>query len=143
MPKVLINPPQLAAPRGFNHGILASGGKMLFLAGQDASNADGQIVGAGDLVAQFEQVLHNLHAVVQHAGGTMQDIVKLNIFVKNRNDYNAQRKALGAVHQRYFGKYYPALALFEITHFFQDEALIELEGFAYIEDSDAAVKEAQ
>jgi enamine deaminase RidA (YjgF/YER057c/UK114 family) len=141
MPKELINPPQLAPPRGFNHGILASGGKVLFLAGQDASDANGQIIAAGDLVAQLEQVLQNLQAVVQHAGGSMQDIVKLNIFVKDRNAYVAQRKELGAVHQRYFGKYFPALALFEVARFFQDDALIELEGFAYIEYANGAEQE--
>ena len=84
MPKQIINPPQLAPPRGFNHGILASGGQILFLAGQDASDANGHIVAPGDVVTQYEQVLHNLKAVVEEAGGSMQDIVKLNIFVKDR-----------------------------------------------------------
>lgn len=133
MPKELINPPQLAPPRGFNHGILASGGSILFLAGQDAGDATGKIVAPGDLVAQYEQVLKNLQAVVEHAGGTMQDIVKLNIFVKDKDDYNAKLKELGAVHLRYFGKYYPTFALLEVTGFFQEDNLIELEGFAYID----------
>lgn len=133
MPKELINPPQLAPPRGFNHGILASGGKILFLAGQDAGDATGKIVAPGDLVAQYEQVLHNLQAVVEHAGGTMQDIVKLNIFVKDKDDYRAKLREIGQVHQRYFGKYFPTMALFEVTGFFQAENLIELEGIAYLE----------
>ena len=46
MPKTLVNPPQLVPPRGFNHGILASGGQMLFLAGQDASDESGSGNGA-------------------------------------------------------------------------------------------------
>ena len=134
MPKELINPPQLAPPRGFNHGILASGGKTLFLAGQDAGDASGNIVAPGDLVAQYEQVLKNLQVVVEHAGGSMQDIVKLNIFVKDKDEYREKLRELGAIHQRYFGKYFPTFALFEINGFFQEENLIELEGIAYIED---------
>ncbi|HEX6387423.1 MAG TPA: RidA family protein [Anaerolineae bacterium] len=134
MPKHIINPTQLARPRGFNHGILCSGGRVLFLAGQDASDADGRIVAPGDVVAQYEQVLRNLQAVVEAAGGAMPDIVKLNIFVKDRNDYKSKLASLGPIHKQYFGDYYPAMALFEVTGLFQDEALIEMEGFACLEE---------
>lgn len=132
MDKALVNPPTLAPPRGFNHGILTTGGRLLFLAGQDASNAEGRIVAPGDLVAQFEQVLGNLQTVVEAAGGTMQDIVKLTIFVADRGEYRAKLKELGAVHRRYFGAYYPTMALFQVSGFFQEEALVELEGIAVI-----------
>ena len=132
MEKIIINPPTLAPPKGFNHGIVTTGGRLLFLAGQDASDAEGRIVGRGDLAAQFEQVLRNLGAVVRAAGGSMTDIVKLNIFVADRIDYRAKLKPLGAIHRRYFGDYYPTMALFEVSGFFQDEALIEMEGFAVI-----------
>ncbi len=132
MPRQIINPPQLAPPRGFNHAILCSGGQTLFLAGQDASDENGRIVARGDLVAQYEQVLHNLQVVAQAAGGGLQDVVKLNIFVKDRAEYLAKRRDLGRVHRKYFGDYYPALALFEVVGFFQEDALIELEGFAYL-----------
>ncbi len=86
----------------------------------------------GDLVTQYEQVLRNLKAVVEAAGGKMQDIVKINIFVHDRDDYLAHLKPLGQVHRSFFGDYYPATALFEISRFFQDEALIEIEGVAVI-----------
>lgn len=138
--KALINPPQLAPPRGFTHGIVTRGGRLLFLAGQDASDGAGRIVGAGDLLAQFEQVLSNLRAVVEAAGGTMQDIVKLTIFVASRDAYRAQLKALGEIHRRHFGSYYPTMALFEVSGFFQEEALIEIEGIAVLaegEETDA------
>jgi enamine deaminase RidA (YjgF/YER057c/UK114 family) len=132
MAKTLINPPTLARPSGFNHGILVTGDRLLFLSGQTASDAEGQIVAPGNLVAQYEQVLRNLQAVVESADGTMQDIVKMTIFVSNRDDYHAHLKQLGKVHRTFFGTYYPATALFEILRFFQDEALIEIEGLAVI-----------
>lgn len=128
----IVNPPGLPPPRGFSHGIVTTGGRLLFLAGQDASDATGRIVAPGDLVAQFEQVLKNLQAVVEAAGGTMQHITKLTIFVRDRNAYLAQLAPLGAVFRRYFGGYYPAMALFEVGGFFRDEALVELEGFAVL-----------
>jgi enamine deaminase RidA (YjgF/YER057c/UK114 family) len=137
MSKQIINPPGLAAPVGFNHGILVTGGRLLFLAGQDASDAEGRIVAPGELLAQFEQVLRNLQAVVEAAGGTMQDIVKLNVYVVNRDAYRANLKPLGERFRAYFGSYYPAMALFEVSGLFQEEALIEMEGFAVIGASEA------
>ena len=132
MGKTIINPPNLARPSGFCHGILVTGGQLLFLAGQAGSDAEGRITAPADLVAQYEQVLHNLHTVVEAAGGKMQDIVKINIFIRDRDDYLAHLKPLGKVHRSFFGSYYPATALFEISRFFQDEALIEIEGTAVL-----------
>lgn len=134
MDKKIINPPSLPAPRGYNHGILVNGGQLLFLAGQDASNVGGQIVAPDNLLGQFEQVLRNLKAVIEEAGGTMQDIVKLNIFVRDRDEYVASLKPLGQVFRTYFGDYYPTMALFEVSAFFRDEALIELEGLAVMDN---------
>jgi enamine deaminase RidA (YjgF/YER057c/UK114 family) len=133
MEKTIINPPTLAPPVGFSHGILVTGGRMLFLAGQAGSNAEGQIIAPGDLVAQYEQTLRNLQTVVESAGGKMQNITKLNIFIRDREDYLAQLKPLGIVHRTFFGAYYPAMALFEVSAFFQNETLVEIEGFAVIE----------
>jgi len=132
MDKEIITPPELAPPRGFNHGIKVDGGELLFLAGQDGSNADEEIVAPGDLVAQFEQVLENLQTVVREAGGTMDDIVKLNIFVADRDDYVDRLDPLGEVFASYFDEY-PTMALFEVNKFFKQEALIELEGFAVVD----------
>ena len=132
MGKNIINPPSLAQPRGFSHGVLVTGGRLLFLAGQTGSDSEGRIVAPGDLAAQYEQALRNLKTVVETAGGKMQDIVKINIFVRDRDDYLAHLKPLGRAHQSFFGAYYPATALFEISRFFQDEALIEIEGLAVL-----------
>jgi enamine deaminase RidA (YjgF/YER057c/UK114 family) len=130
--KRMINPAGLAPPRGFTHGILVTGGKLLFLAGQDASDAHGQIVARGDLAGQFEQALRNLATVVESAGGKSTDIVKLTIFVKSRDEYVASLKPLGQIYRRIFGGYYPAMALFEVSGFFQAEALVEIEGIAVL-----------
>ncbi len=133
MEKTIINPPTLAPPAGFSHGVLVTGGRLLFLAGQTGSNADGQIIAPGDLVAQYEQTLRNLQTVVESAGGKMQDITKLNIFIRDIDDYFAHLKPLGIVHRSFFGAYYPAMALFEVSRFFQNETLVEIEGFAVID----------
>jgi enamine deaminase RidA (YjgF/YER057c/UK114 family) len=136
MNKQIINPTSLPTPRGFNHGLLTTGGRLLFLAGQDASDGDGRIVAPGDILGQCQQVLLNLHAVVHEAGGQMADIVKLNVYVTSRDAYLAQLKPLGKLFREYFGGYYPAMALFEVTGLFQPDALIEMEGFAVLDTED-------
>ena len=133
MEKTIINPPTLAPPVGFSHGVLVTGGRLLFLAGQTGSDAGGKIKAPGDLVAQYEQTLRNLQTVVESAGGKMQDITKLNIFIRDRDDYLTHLKPLGTVHRSFFGAYYPAMALFEVSGFFQNETLVEIEGFAVID----------
>jgi len=130
--KTIVNPSTLPRPIGFSHGITTTGGKLVFLAGQTGSDSNGDITAPGDLVAQFEQTLRNLQAVVGEAGGTLRDVVKMNLFVRDRDDYVARRKALGEVYRKYFGAWYPTMALFEISALFQEEALIEIEGIAVI-----------
>ena len=128
----IINPPELAAPRGFSHGIVVEGGRMLMLAGQDASDAEGKIIAPGDLIAQYEQVIKNLKAVVETAGGTLQDIVRLNIYVTDRDAYRSRLKPLGEIYRAYFGSHYPAMALFEVKGLFNPDAMIEMEGIAHL-----------
>ncbi len=130
--KQIINPSELAKPRGFSHGIVVEGGRLLMLAGQDASDAEGRIVAPGDLVAQYEQVIKNLKAVVEEAGGELQDVVKLNIYVTDCAVYRAQLKPLGEVYRSYFGRHYPAMALFEVKGLFNPDAMIEIEGVAHL-----------
>lgn len=132
VPKRLINPASLPPPRGYNNGVLVSGGQTLFIAGQDASGPDGRIVAPGDLTAQFEQVMRNLKAVAEQAGGAVTDIVKMTIFVASRRDYTARLKEIGRIFRAYFGGYYPAMALFEVSGFFQADALVEIEAIAVI-----------
>ena len=132
MDKTIINPASLARPSGYANGILTSGGRLLFLAGQTGMNATGQIAASGDLVAQFTQALANLKTVVEDAGGTMTDIVKLTLFVTDKPAYRANLKPLGEAYRSFFGRYYPTMTLVEVKSLFDDEAVVEIEGLAVL-----------
>jgi enamine deaminase RidA (YjgF/YER057c/UK114 family) len=132
-----INPSTLSRPSGFSHGILVEGGRALFLAGQTGSDANGRIADPNDLVRQFDLAIANLGAVVADAGGVLGDVVKLNVFVRSRDDYVAKLKPLGEVFRKHFGGHYPAMALFEVSGLFQKEALVEIEGIAVLESKPA------
>ncbi|MBI2369865.1 MAG: RidA family protein [Deltaproteobacteria bacterium] len=133
MPKEVVRPEQLARPAGFSHGIKTRGGGTVYLAGQVAFDASGEVVGRGDLVRQFDQVLSNLKAVVEQAGGAMTDIVKLTLFITDMADYKAKLRPIGEVYRNHFGRHYPAMTAVEIKRLFDDGCLIEIEGVAVID----------
>lgn len=128
-----INPPSLVKPSGYSHGIESNGGRTIYLAGQIAFDASGSIVGAGDIVKQFDKALANLREVLAAAGAEMTNIVRLLIFVKDKQEYQKHLKEIGSVYRNYFGKYFPAMSLVEVSNLFEDEALIEIEGIAVAE----------
>jgi enamine deaminase RidA (YjgF/YER057c/UK114 family) len=121
-------------PVGYTHGWEARGGRLLVVSGQVAKDADGRLVGAGDLVAQFRQVCENLRAVVTAAGGAMTDIVKLTIFVTDVPAYQARLEPIGRVYREYFGRHYPAMTLVGVRDLFDaaDGCLIEIEATAVL-----------
>jgi enamine deaminase RidA (YjgF/YER057c/UK114 family) len=135
MPKEAVNPPSLMKPVGFSHGFEVRGGRILFLAGQVARDRNGNLVGQGDLVVQFRQVCENLKAVVESRGGTLRDVVKLNIYVLDKDDYKARSKAIGAVYREYFGKHFPAMTLAEVRSLYDadDGCALEIEGIAALD----------
>ena len=129
-----VNPPGLAKPAGYSHGIEVQGGKTIYLAGQVAFDKEGKIVGAGDLVAQFRQICQNLKAVLLARAGQLNDIVKLTIFVLDKSAYKARAKEIGAVYREFFGRHYPAMTLLEVKGLHDDDqgCLMEIEAVAVV-----------
>ena len=130
--KTVVNPAALAKPSGYSNAILTEGGRLLFMAGQTGMDATGAIAHPGDVVAQFRQALANLKTVVEEAGGTMTDIVKLTLFVTDKAAYRLNLKPIGEVYRSVFGRYYPAMTLIEVKSLFDDAAMVEVEGIAVI-----------
>src|SRR5438552_14701202 len=80
MAKQIITPANMAPPAGYSYAVKKSG-TPVFIAGQVALDAQGRLVGEGDAAAQAKQACQNLRTVVEACGGTMNDIVKINIYV--------------------------------------------------------------
>lgn len=77
----VLNPDGLPKPDAYRQVSVATGSKLVFLAGQVARDADGEPVGAGDLAAQVDQALRNVATAVAAAGGTFADVAKLTVYV--------------------------------------------------------------
>ncbi|MGX1975228.1 RidA family protein [Streptomyces kronopolitis] len=126
-----VNPPHLAPPTGFSHGVRAASGTMVFLAGQTALDKAGRIVGDG-IVAQFERALTNLLDVAAAAGAGPSDLAKLTVFAVDVADYRRHARDLGLVWKRLVGSDYPAMAVIGTTRLWDEEALVEIEGIAVV-----------
>ena len=127
-----INSPELVKPIGYSHAYATEGGRTIYLAGQVSFDALGNVVHAGDIVKQFDQALKNLQIAIRAADGEMTDIVKMNIFVKDKEMYKTSLKEIGGVYRNYFGKHFPAMTLVEVSSLFEDEVLLEIEGIAVV-----------
>lgn len=128
----ILNPESLGAPRGWNHGMLApSGGRLLFIAGQTASDGSGEVK-LPDVADQWERALENAVAVVREAGGSPEDIGQLTIFVTDREEYLGNLRPIGAAYRRVMGRHFPAMALVEVAGLVDDGAKVEVQGMAVI-----------
>jgi enamine deaminase RidA (YjgF/YER057c/UK114 family) len=126
-----VNPPELAAPSGFTHAVVGTG-RTVFLAGQTGMDATGTIVAPGDVVAQFEQALTNLLAALRAAGGTPADLAAITIYIVDVPGYRARAAELGAVWRRLAGREYPAAAGIGVARLWDDDALVEIQGYAVL-----------
>ncbi len=126
----LINPAEHARPRGYSYAVSARGGRVIHFAGHTATDAQGEIVGAGDLPTQFEQALDNLRITAQAAGVGMDDFVKLTLFITELSAYQSNLEPIGAAYRSVFGKHFPAMTLVEVSRLWDAEAMIEIEGTA-------------
>ena len=126
-----VNPPALAAPRGFSHAVSTARPRTVYLAGQTALDADGRIVG-DDVVSQFEQALSNLLAALAAAGGSGSDLATVTIYNVDMDDYIARAREIGAVWRRLVGTDYPAMAGIGVSRLWDVEALVEVQGVAVL-----------
>ncbi len=130
-----INPEELGVPRGWTNGMLApAGGRLLFVAGQDAAEVGGEVVAEG-FVEQFALALDKVLTIVRAAGGGPEDIGRMTIYVADMDAYRDSRKALGAAYRERMGKHFPAMALVQAAALVDPGAHVEIEATAVIPDS--------
>ena len=129
----LINPPGLEKPVGYSHMASVSSGRLVLVAGQAPFDESGAVVGKGDFVAQFRQVLENLSRVVEHAGGTPKSFASLTMYVTDRDLYVSSLKAIGVDYRTIFGRHFPAITLVEVKGLYNSDCMVEISGVAVID----------
>ena len=130
MPHQIIQPKGWATAKGYANGVLTGDGR-LFIGGQIGWNTQ-QVFETHDFVGQMEQALKNIVAVVEAAGGSTTDIVRLNWYVIDKKEYLLRQKEVGEVYRRVLRRHFPAMTMVVVKELIEDEALLEIEATAVL-----------
>ncbi|HZT90194.1 MAG TPA: RidA family protein [Stellaceae bacterium] len=130
MAKQQIRSDRLAQPSGhFSHAtMIEARGRLVFISGMTAKRADGTIAGVGDIETQTRQVCENLKAAVEAAGGTMDDICRVDVYIRNMEHFPTIHK----VRREYFKEPLPASTMVEVVKMTSPDYLIEINAIAVI-----------
>lgn len=126
-----VNPPGLSPATGFSHAVVATGTRVVFLAGQTALDADGKVTG-DTLPDQFRQALTNLLTALRAAGGTPADLARVTVYATDVAAYRTHAAELGRLWRESAGRDYPAMAVVEVVRLWDERAMVELDGFAVL-----------
>ncbi|MFF0434571.1 RidA family protein [Streptomyces sp. NPDC004327] len=127
------NPADLSPPSGFSHAVTATGSRLVFLAGQTSLDRDGKVTGR-TLPEQFETALTNLLTALRHAGATPADLARVTVYATDVDDYRRHAAELGRIWHRLAGRDYPAMAVIGVVRLWDEQALVELDGFAVVDE---------
>ena len=127
--KTKLAPPEVYQPPfPYSLGIAAQGKRTVYVAGQVALNAKGELVGKDDPEAQARQVFTNMKAVLTTAGAKMDDVVKITMIIKNGADF----PKIGGVRKEFFKEPYPASTAF-IAPLLNPDWVVEVEAVAVVD----------
>jgi 2-iminobutanoate/2-iminopropanoate deaminase len=125
--KAVVDVPGFSKPSGvFSSAIVAEAKRLLFISGLLARNSAGEIVGVGDIRRQTRQVCENLKSAVEAAGGTLDDLVRVDVYITDTTMFDD----IHAVRREFFSVDPPASTMVEIKRFTDKDALIEINAIA-------------
>jgi enamine deaminase RidA (YjgF/YER057c/UK114 family) len=127
-----LQPAGWAAPKGYANGIAARG-RQVFVAGQIGWNEKCELVG-DDFVAQVEQALRNIVAVLAEADSIPAHIVRLTWYVTDKAAYVAKQREIGEAYRRVIGRHFPTMTLIVVAGLLEPGAKIEIEATAVVPD---------
>ena len=128
----LINPAGLPTPPTYTHVVIATGSRLVFIAGQEPEDQHGKLIGRADLAQQAHQVFSNVGRALSAAGARPEQVTKITIFVV---DYRREHlPAIEAGRVALFGDHKPADTLVGVEALSHPDYLIEVEAIAVIDD---------
>jgi enamine deaminase RidA (YjgF/YER057c/UK114 family) len=125
-----LQPPGWSRPKGYANGIAAEG-RLVFVAGQVGWDETGGFA-SDDLIAQAEQALRNVVAILAEAGAGPEHIARMTWYLGDRREYLERAGELGQVYRRVIGKHFPAMTAVEVSGFVEDGAKVEIEATAVV-----------
>ena len=126
----IVQPEGWPRPKGYANGVIAQG-RMLFVAGQVGWNEKEEFE-SDDFVAQTEQALKNIVAVLTAGGAKPEHIARMTWYVTSKEDYLGRLAEIGAVYRKVIGAVYPAMSLVQVAGLVEHGAKLEIEATAVI-----------
>jgi enamine deaminase RidA (YjgF/YER057c/UK114 family) len=124
-PHRLVNPESLPPPVGYAHAVVAAPGRLVFLGGQAAVDAAGEVSGE-TIDEQFDLALANVVEALAAAGGQPEHLVSIQVYVTDAEAYRRSLRELGERYRARLGRHYPAMALLEVKGLFDPALQVEL-----------------
>jgi enamine deaminase RidA (YjgF/YER057c/UK114 family) len=124
------NPSELAPPPGYSNVVDVRAGRVVYIAGQVATDGQGNLIGKGDFEAQADQAFRNVGTALASVDLTARHLVKLTVFVRDMGKLASYRKARDRFFATVTPPAAPAITLVEVSRLFADEFLIEIEAIA-------------
>ena len=125
-----IHPEGWLPAKGYANGVLTRDG-VLHIGGQIGWDGE-QRFASDEFVGQMRQALLNIRAIVEAAGGTVEDVTRLTWFVTDKRDYLARQAEVGAAYREVFGRHFPAMSMLVVVGLVEDAALVEIEATAHL-----------
>lgn len=126
----ILQPAGWPRPKGYANGVSARG-RMIFTAGMIGWD-ERELIASRRLEDQFAQALKNVLAVLAEDGAGPEHVVRMTVYVTDRNDYLMKRDELAPVWKSLMGAHYPAMALIEVKGLVNSAALVEIEATAVV-----------
>jgi enamine deaminase RidA (YjgF/YER057c/UK114 family) len=126
-----LHPDGWAPPRGYSHGVVASG-RHVVLAGQIGWNPRTSTFESDDLVAQIRQTLKNVVTLLAEAGASPKDLVRLTWYITDKAGYLGSQREIGNVYRETVGRHYPPMAVVVVNALIEERAKVEIEATAII-----------
>ncbi|QDF97312.1 enamine deaminase RidA [Azoarcus sp. DD4] len=127
-----LQPEGWLAPKGYANGIEARG-RQIYVGGQIGWNGQCKFE-SDDLVQQIFQALSNIRDVMAVAGAGPEHMVRMTWYLKDKKEYNARLREIGAAYREVMGKNFPAMTAVQVADLVEDEAKVEIEVTAVIPD---------
>ena len=126
----ILHPKSWAAPKGYANGMVATG-RQIFIAGQIGWNKNARLV-SDDFVAQVEQALKNIVAVLAEAGAEPRHLVRLTWYLTDKAEYIARQKEIGIAYRSVIGRHFPVMTAVHVSGLMEDGAKVEIEATAVL-----------
>jgi enamine deaminase RidA (YjgF/YER057c/UK114 family) len=129
------NPENVWTPKGFSQAVEIDLGnsKMVLISGQVALDKAGNLVGKDDFATQAKQIFQNIKLILENSGGSMNNLVKLNFYLRDVS----QIQTLRNIRDQFINTQSPpASTLVEVSKLFREDILIEIEATAIVPKKD-------